>query len=131
MARDSHTANQRTAHEKARAIYCCTDLSALCSKSDVLTPQGCRKQYETNEATNAQCRHEEFTVSGEHCTVHTSCKDWFAPVRWRETATFTRHILDFHKIRVCQDGTMTDQKRCDCYRVEGQRNVCVGAGGTW
>ena len=59
--------------KSVRAVTCCSDLSDLCSKSDVLTPQGCETQYDKSSAEST-CQDESFQVRGESCVISAFCK---------------------------------------------------------
>ncbi len=66
--------NKRTgdANNHVRSIKCCSDLSDLCDKSDVLTVDGCNGQFNKSPAAT-RCRVHRTTVTGENCNITADC----------------------------------------------------------
>ena len=87
--------------KRVREVSCCSDLSDLCSKSDVLTTRGCETQFNRSEA-NRTCDQKVFAVRGENCVVEANCKRNDESVR---RASITAHYPDTKTIKNC-DGTM-------------------------
>jgi len=59
---------------KINEVTCCSDLSDLCSKSDVLTPEGCKKQFQKSRA-NGNCYGATFETSGnDRCIIAANCR---------------------------------------------------------
>lgn len=102
LTNDNRRSGNRNYH--VRNISCCTDLSDLCKKSDVLTPAGCISQFEDSPAVRggtclkvgynsgsgyhvsaSDDRAPSATVSGENCTITASCA--FASNYTRTTVT--------------------------------------------
>ena len=87
---------------KIRQVSCCKDLSDLCSKSDVLTPQGCETQFKKSSAART-CYDGSFEVNGESCVVNASCKR----INQEFTKTsITAHYLRAKTVNNC-NGTLT------------------------
>jgi len=86
-----------SAYRKPRSITCCSDLSDLCSKSDLLTPDGCKTQYQKSPA-HGVCRNEDFSVSGENCVVYAECP--YLQGRWFENEV-TIHYLETKALFNC------------------------------
>ena len=87
--------------KKVREVSCCSDLSDLCSKSDVLTTRGCETQFNRSEASRT-CHNRTFGVRGENCVVEANCKRNDESVK---TASITAHYPDTKTIKNC-DGTL-------------------------
>ena len=58
---------------RVRRVSCCSDLSDLCSKSDVLKPQGCEAQFDKSPAAKT-CYDKTFEINGENCVINAQCK---------------------------------------------------------
>jgi len=61
------SANTRRGSEacRVRGIYCCTDISDLCNKSDVMTVAGCTRQWNKSDASDGcELSGGEPTVAG-------------------------------------------------------------------
>ena len=69
---DSRSGSHGSAH--VSGVYCCSDLSHLCNKSDVLTSSGCTAKFQDSPAfTSGTCSSPSATVSGENCAITATC----------------------------------------------------------
>ncbi len=91
-----------------RGVYCCTDLSDLCRKSDLLTVSGCEAQFD-NSSASATCSNATVTVSGENCMIAATCKSPFKgyPIN----SSITVHYLDTDDVENC-DGRLEYGTSC-------------------
>ena len=88
--------------KKVREVSCCTDLSDLCSKSDVLTTRGCESQLNRSEARRS-CTDRSFAINAESCTVEASCK---RDDQSLNRTSITAHYTEIETLKNC-DGTLT------------------------
>ena len=58
-----------------RNIYCCSDLSDLCNKADVINPDGCWAQFHESPASDTDCYNVSFAadLSAGTCTISGIC----------------------------------------------------------
>ena len=56
-----------------RAVSCCSDLSDLCSKSDLLSTQGCEAKFKKSPASR-NCSDSNFQLDGHHCIISAACE---------------------------------------------------------
>ena len=77
---DSHPRDGDTRH-RIRGIYCCSDLSTLCNRSDVESDAGCLKLFERESTAAATCASATATYSSENgtCTISAECRPRDAP----------------------------------------------------
>ena len=57
-----------------KAVSCCSDLSDLCSRSDVLNIQGCEAEFKKSPASRS-CSDSSFGLDGHHCIIRAACED--------------------------------------------------------
>ena len=65
-----------TANNHVRSITCCSDLSKLCSKTDLLTVDGCTARFEESPADDdcdPVAGGVSVSVADERCTIIASC----------------------------------------------------------
>ena len=99
-----------------RWIYCCKDLSFLCSRNDVLNPEGCNDQFDDSPADDSCSIDESATTysagSGDGtCTFSATCDvtvtadDGTTSTEERDVSTTVSwHLAD--DLQHCGDGTL-------------------------
>ena len=68
------------APRSVESVTCCSDLSVLCSKSDVLNPIGCKTQFLKSPAEET-CTIDNSSAHGEDCQIDASCSSKYDPTR--------------------------------------------------
>ena len=84
------------------SVTCCSDLSDLCSKSDMIHPQGCKDEFKKS-AANDTCTYTGSAVHGEHCEINAKCESDKSEDRIPATATL--HFLKVKHLQNC-NGTL-------------------------
>ncbi|MCY4500323.1 MAG: hypothetical protein OXE57_02010 [Alphaproteobacteria bacterium] len=66
---------------RIRNVYCCSDLSAACNRSDILSDAACVRQFERGSPAARTCRNAAATYSGENqsCAISAECRGRVAP----------------------------------------------------
>ena len=66
---------------RIRNIYCCSDLSAACNRSDLFSDAACVRQFERESSATRTCRNAAATYASENrsCTVSAECRGRVAP----------------------------------------------------
>ena len=59
--------NMSGADGNVRGIYCCSDLSDLCNKSDIVNPESCVEAFRTSEAHRETSDGEQYLYMKRHC----------------------------------------------------------------
>ena len=93
-----------TEPKRVKSVACCSDLSDLCSKTDVVTVRGCRAQYNESSALDT-CQQANVRVSGESCVVTARCESAYHRGRfWSSTV-----IVDYPETKDLSNcnGTLT------------------------
>lgn len=69
---NGNTRRGSTSHT-VREISCCTDLSDLCDKEDMVSVESCKRQFEKSDA-NDDCVHDsDPTTDGSWCVFDLTC----------------------------------------------------------
>ena len=55
-----------------RGVYCCSDLSDLCSKSDVVNNTGCTTQFDSSPASDT-CNNVSMSTDSKNCVITADC----------------------------------------------------------
>ena len=105
-----------------RGIHCCSDLSDLCNKSDIVTDENCVEAFRTSEADRGTAEGEPYPdnirscfgatatadPANESCTIETDCGWWDPTFGNRRTGSFviTVPYVDAHRVVLTRDGLL-------------------------
>ena len=83
----------------ARNIYCCTDLSDLCDRSDLVNEQGCADRWDESSAASL-CANERFIPHPEHsrCEISAKCLKDDGTLRPTSAHVHYHHV---YRLTVC------------------------------
>ena len=107
-----HLTNNRTRHKSTgaidvRGVYCCSDLSDLCDKSEV-DDDSCLDRFRSSSADDT-CKNESASIDGLHqCTIEADCETYQQtslsgdPQTWYEEASITVHWSDVDDLHNCK-----------------------------
>ena len=61
---------------RIQGISCCSDIGALCNRSDVLTDAGCLARFQRESSAGRTCVRATATISNENriCTISAECR---------------------------------------------------------
>ena len=106
---------------RVRGIYCCMDIGDLCDKSDLMSIESCRNQFNESPAsdscelsggvtyTSGSTSPTPVTWSGENCNFWAEC--WYMKDTWfeekRETSISNVHWPDADDLVNC-DGVLKE-----------------------
>ncbi len=66
------TTRQGTSDHNFRGVYCCSDLSDLCSISDIVNATSCTTQFDSSPASDT-CNNVSMSRSTKNCVVTADC----------------------------------------------------------
>ena len=80
-------------------IHCCTDLSDLCERSDLVNEQGCRDRW-AESAASAQCVQESFNAhpADSRCEIGAKCQRDDGSLRPTSAHVHYHHV---YRLTVC------------------------------
>ena len=116
-----------------RGIHCCSDLSDLCNKSDIINPEGCVDAFHTSEAHRGTAEGEQHSINvrkcdnasatadpaNASCTLEADCAWWeertdgVKKQQWVNLVTARRQItvpyVDVPRLVLSRDGVLSVQ----------------------
>ena len=104
------TTRQGTSDHNFRGVYCCSDLSDLCSISDIVNATSCTTQFDSSPASDT-CNNVSMSRSTKNCVVTADCLEATGSTD-RNTSALKVYYHHTDEVQNCHGDLMKGSATC-------------------